>query len=509
MTFRSFRVLWVNATLLAAACSNPSVPGVSTPDDAGPIPETGPEDRGAAPGADAGLVDREPDPGPDDAGYGIDDAGESETSAPPDAVEVTTPLTDEEGCADIFAQSILPTYEVSISSENWAAIYTEFKTRYNEETGGGQPRTEYPITFRYGDEVVSDATLRLKGQSSWRQSATLDTPGKMQFVVSFNSVSSGKRFHGQRKIELDMPRADRTFLRQRLAFAFLRHAAIPAPCANSARLVVNGTFYGLYANTERMDKTFLSRVFPGAAGGDLWDGGQELKTNELTATWDRRNALFAAHDLATIDGLVDLQQAVSEWAAEAVMPDGDGYYGSGHNFYLYDHPTRGFLWLPHDKDSTFDRRAFDIDPYLWSRKEQPHTFYLTVLADPTWFGVYRAELARMLELYDVALLQRWQATWAEQIAASAQEDTNKPPITDAEHRRLMGEQQAYFARRASFLRDWLTCQADGSGATDADGDGVPFCRDCADTDATIRPGGTEVCGNQLDDDCDGLIDEGC
>jgi hypothetical protein len=491
MTFRSFRVLSVSATLLlGVSCRGPAAPAVSMPDDDDP---------------DVGV-------GEADGGYATDETGEGEampmSDAPAEAA-VTRLLTDEEGCADIFAQAILPTYEVSISDDNWAAIYTEFKTRYMEETAGDQPRTEYPITFRYQNEVVSNATLRLKGQSSWRQAATLDTPGKMQFVVSFNSVASGGRFHGQRKIDLDMPRADRTFLRQRLAFAFLRRAGIAAPCANSARLTVNGTFYGLYASTERMDKTLLSRVFPGAADGDLWDAGQDLKTNENTATPDRRDALFRAGDVTAIGALVDLPQAVSEWAAEAMMPDGDGYYGSGHNFYLYDHPTRGFLWLAHDTDNTFDRRPFDIDPYLWSRGDQPHRFYLTVLADPTWFGVFRAELGRALERYDVAVLSRWQAMWAKQIAASVVEDPYKPSLTEAEYRRVSGEQQAYFGKRAAFVRDWLACQADGSGSQDGDGDGVPFCRDCADTDATVRPGGTEICGNALDDDCDGLIDEGC
>ena len=34
--------------------------------------------------------------------------------------------------------------------------------------------------------------------------------------------------------------------------------------------------------------------------------------------------------------IVDLEASVTEWAAEALLNDGDGYYGGGHNFYIYD-----------------------------------------------------------------------------------------------------------------------------------------------------------------------------
>src|SRR6185369_3562828 len=60
------------------------------------------------------------------------------------------PVTDAEGCADIFAQDLspIPTYEITVAPDTWAAIYTEFKTRYNEENFGGQPRTYYSIMFK-------------------------------------------------------------------------------------------------------------------------------------------------------------------------------------------------------------------------------------------------------------------------------------------------------------------------------------------------------------------------
>lgn len=45
---------------------------------------------------------------------------------------------------------------------------------------------------------------------------------------------------------------------------------------------------------------------------------------------------------------------------------------------------------------------------------------------------------------------------------------------------------------------------------DADGDGWTTCAgDCNDANANVHPGHAEVCGNSLDDDCDGTVNEGC
>ena len=36
---------------------------------------------------------------------------------------------------------------------------------------------------------------------------------------------------------------------------------VPASCVNNARLVINGEFYGLYANIEFLDEELLERLF--------------------------------------------------------------------------------------------------------------------------------------------------------------------------------------------------------------------------------------------------------
>ena len=52
------------------------------------------------------------------------------------------------------------------------------------------------------------------------------------------------------------------------------------------------------------------------------------------------------------------------------------------------------------------------------------------------------------------------------------------------------------------------CDGEAYSCADSDGDGSADCLDCAKDDKTIYPGGPELCGNGKDDNCDGQEDEG-
>ena len=64
------------------------------------------------------------------------------------------------------------------------------------------------------------------------------------------------------------------------------------------------------------------------------------------------------------------------------------------------------------------------------------------------------------------------------------------------------------SKRAAFLQSFVDCERKGAG-DDRDGDGTRWCDDCRDDDASVHPGAAEICGNGVDDDCNGVPDDGC
>ena len=250
---------------------------------------------------------------------------------------------------------MLVDYAFDISADEWAKIDYEFRNRDALAAAGVDYKTFHPIVFHHGGETVSDAMVRLKGQSSWRQTVRDDgDKARMQFVVSFEEVNPAAKFHGLSKVVLDMPNNDQTFMQERLGFATMAEIfGMAAPCANSARVTINGQYYGLYVNEEHIGGGYIKRVFPDAPDGDLFAGGRTPKTNELMPDKAKLAAFWAARDIASMAAVVDMDASIAEWAAEALLNDGDGYWGGGHNFYIYDYAGKGYRWLLDDADATF------------------------------------------------------------------------------------------------------------------------------------------------------------
>ena len=479
----------LSAAVMAAVCTTACQSG----DNHRPSTDAGPDD----------VLDDGGTPNPDDPD-GMGAEGDASTGA-------------HDPCPSLFHQDLLPEWHVTLSDQEWDELVYEFYNREQNDAANLPINPYHPVEHISYDDgsgpvEVENVLIRLKGQSSWLHTVKYDPNPKMQFVLAFNEVNPDGRFKGVRKVELDMPRTDWTFMRQRMALHILREVGQDAQCANNAKLYINGEYYGLYTHLERLDKEFLQRIYGKANNvddGDLWKSGSIIKTNEDSHTVDRIMSFWSANSVDSLAGLADLDDAVHEWASEAILPHADGYYIGRHNYYLYDHPQRGFLWLPHDLDTAFDYYSPELDavyPACINRDYKHWGPYATVLADPTWMGKYIDTLNQVEDAFDVDEHAALIETWSEQIEEAAEDDDHKP-FSMGDHQWALGEMHEHLYLRADFIDDWLACRETGSG-DDWDGDGAIFCYDCDDTNSSVHPGRAESC-NGVDDDCDGFLDEGC
>jgi hypothetical protein len=425
--------------------------------DAGQLPPPPDEDAGTDAGVDAGTdtgVDAGTDAGVDGGVRPRPDAGQ----------EPPPPPSKPEACAPIFDDATVQTFQMTIAPEEWAALQEEHANAEAREDAGLPLEPYHPvISFQHGTRVTrAGVQIRLRGNPNW-----WERQQKMQFQVSFNETNPDGRFRGLRKIVLDSGHYNTSYLRDRLAMSVFQDLDLPAPCVNHARLEVNGQFYGLYAHIEKIDREFLERNFE-EPDGNLYKKGKEQKTNEDENPDDERSELFwDTHVLPAMEEMGDVDQWVKMWAVEAIIPDADGYWAGGQNFYLYDHPEKGFLYLPWDIDLAWDNLPSDTDPVIWHKDNEnfhgrPHVD--AVLSDPVWRKRFVEAVASVRrKAFKPDVLQERIDTWAAQISDIAREDS-LAPWTYEQHRRAVQRLRNFVEARAEFIDAWVECQRNAGDA---------------------------------------------
>jgi hypothetical protein len=451
--------------------------------------------------------------------------GSSGSGAQPSAStgDGAAPAGGGPACSDLFEQDMVRTYALDIQPDEWNSIMGEFNNLTQLLAGGNDFVVRHPVVLHLGSETVNNATLKLHGQSSWAQTAMLDgSRAKIQFDISFHQSDPNGKFHGVEKLVFDMPRSDWTFMHDRLSHAWLRQIGIAAGCAANARVEINGSYYGLYVAEENTNKRVIAEFFPNNTGG-LWKAAVYPETAVTTQPQNlARQATFTqalkAGDFASISAIVDLPSSVVEFASEAILNNADGTYGGEHNFYIYDQGAAGFVYLPNDTDSTFDWMAtFDVTPandhpiYYWANRAAPKPLmspvYLAAINDPATRKKYVDAIATQLGKWNVSQVQGWIDSWSQQITPDVMTDPHTW-ATPAQFQTAITTARSIVAQRAQFLQSFVDCERNGNGA-DQDGDGVRWCEDCDDGNAAVHPGAAEICGNGVDDNCNGVVDDGC
>lgn len=272
---------------------------------------------------------------------------------------------------DLFDETGLLTYEITLAAEDWATLSYEGKT-LSVLAGGCNRFAEY-TQFR-GRVVVDNTTLqdvqiRKKGSlgslSSSRPSLKLD--------FGSGDINDDRTFRGERHVTLNNNHQSPALIEQCLSYYVFNKAGINAPKCNFARVVAQGVSKGIYTHVEDIKKPFLERTF-GEKNGNLYEGNESDFTNALVARFEKKatndssdtsdlNAVVeliengSADLYNALDQYIDMDEFITFAAVEALVGHYDSYTGGQSNFYVYHNPVDGkFHFIPWGTDQTFKDR---------------------------------------------------------------------------------------------------------------------------------------------------------
>jgi len=236
-----------------------------------------------------------------------------------------------------------------------------------------------------------DIGLRLKGSTSLQ---TLN--GAPSFKIKFNwSNLKGQRFLGLKKMTLNSMSQDGSKIHEAAAYRLYNLMGIPAPKTGYARVFVNGSLKGLYANIETPDDIFLSKrfndvtqhLYEGNGLGDFKperDGGDDISgwflvdegwkdvpnKNDLTKVIDVASMPTGSSWWTAMGKYWDRKKLVMQFAVDNFTGNWDSYSGPIiNNYYVRSNNAGKFTMIPWGVDQTFGENrqtAVLLDDYFFS-----------------------------------------------------------------------------------------------------------------------------------------------
>jgi len=355
--------------------------------------------------------------------------------------------------------------------------------------------------------------LRKKG----RVGSFRDYSGKMAWKIDMNRFVDGQTLLGLSKVNLNNLVQDPSALHEWMAYRVFATQGVPTPRVNWVDLVVNGEGWGPYLMIESTDDEFVSTragvtpmaVFEGEYGEDLFtdyaphfdhDAGPESARATLVTLIDTLNGAADADVREALDPILDWREVLAEIATEIVIGHWDGYGPTRNNYYLVLGDDGRWRLVPWGVDQTFD--------YPWPLFEGQGLILQRCLGDVDCRVLWEDALLSVADGADALLAGGLAAETREHAAALAVRFADDPrrEWDPANIPFLADNALAFLERRVVEVRDALRCLRDPDA--DIDGDGYKCGFDCAEDDPTTHRNAVEICGDFIDQNCNGRTDDG-
>ena len=292
----------------------------------------------------------------------------------------------------IFDDDKLPTFELKLPASSLKRIDDNpTAEEYVEGSLIFEGDTISPVGIRYKGSI--GAFVGCLSGTDWANPSGYKTCTKLSMKVKINWEGREEKFFGLKKLQFHSQNNDKSQMRDRLAYWLFREMGVPAPRSIHARLLINGTYVGLFALVEQIDGRFTRYNYNDGKGNlykEIWpltpDGApfpaqtylNNLKTNEdenpsvdLIQTFAQEVAAANDNNIKTvIEKWMDVNEIISYAVVDRTIRVDDGAFHwycdggcSNHNYFWYEEPNNNKLHLiPWDMDNTFENIIFNANP---------------------------------------------------------------------------------------------------------------------------------------------------
>ena len=245
----------------------------------------------------------------------------------------------------------LPTFKITVDDANLKLLKAE-------------PKKYVRATVAVGDKTYKDVAIHLKGAAgSFR-----NWDDKPALTLNFDKFVKDQTYSGLDKLHLNNSVQDGGYLNEIACSELAKAMGLPTARATHALVELNGRKVGLYVLKEGYNGHFVERSFPGATGGNLYDGGfladidQKLKLDHGPGNEGKDlKALATACQIGdnkkryeAVEKLVNVDLFAKDAALQFLATDWDGYVRNRNNYRVYFPPKNGkAVFIPHGMDQMF------------------------------------------------------------------------------------------------------------------------------------------------------------
>lgn len=267
----------------------------------------------------------------------------------------------------LYDDSVLRTVFLEFEDDDWEKELADFK----------ETDVEVPATLTVDGVKYPNVGVKFRGMSSFMM---IPEGYKRSLNVSLDYVAEDQRLDGYKTLNLLNCNGDPSMM-STVLYSGIAREHIPAPKANFVRVVINGEYWGVYANAQQIDKIFMKENF-GSAKGTRWkvpgspggDGGlrylgddldeyksrYEIKSNDDDAVWESLVELCRVLKETPDERLeeelrpmLDIDGALWFLALDNALVNSDGYWTRASDYYLFRDEAGVFHMIPSDINEAF------------------------------------------------------------------------------------------------------------------------------------------------------------